>query len=257
MATHNAQETVNLLNFADSVLENISDIVIRIRDLGLRMANQATANTKASTNPLQITPSDQRNMYEEMGALAEEIRRELGGLTLPTPPFIITESAAKFNNKDIFFAAYDSGQSAQVGPNNGTEYNLAIIIPSMTDIADSVPVPAVPFPGNFSAKDFADFGLIQVTEMDTDLEKLNDVRATLGAQSRALEAIINDLNTQSINLADAESKISGIDMAEAASELKQNMIQQSTMNTALLHMNDMQSLQIEILGVLPIYMQED
>lgn len=256
-ASHNAQETVQLLRLADSTLEDITSMVIRIRDLSLRMANQATANTQTSSNPMEIIPSDQRKMYDEMGSLAEEIRRRLGGLSLPTPPFIITESAVKFNTKDIFFAAYDSGQSAQVGPGGSTEYNFAIVIPSMTDIADSISVPAVPFPGNFSAKDFMDYGLIQVTEMDQDLEKINTVRATLGAQTRALENIVNDLNIQSINLAGAESKISGVDMADAAVQLKQNMIQQSTMNKALSYMNDMQSLKIQILAVLPIFMQDE
>jgi flagellin len=257
VATHNAQETIQLLRLADSVLEKTTDLVMRIRDLGLRMANQATSNTKSSTNPFQITSSDQRQMYDEMGALAEEIRRQLGGLPLSGPPFIITESATKYNGKDLFFAAFDSGQNTQVGPNASAENSLSVVIPSMTDIADSVPVPAVPFPGTFTAKDFADFGLIQVTAMDEDIEKINDVRTILGSQANALENVINDLNTQTINLARANSQISDVNMAEAASELKQNMITQSTMNKALLYMNDMQSLKIEILGVLPIYMNQE
>ena len=226
--------------------------MIRIRDLAVRMANEATASTQPNANPAIITPSDQRTMFDEMGALAEEIRRQLGGMLLPNPPFIVTESGVKFNDKDLFFAAFDSGQQVQIGADSASVYRLAVVIPSMTDIADSVPAPSIPFPGNFTAADFAAFGNIQITEMDTDLQKLGDVRNALGSQYDTMQKITNDLNIQSINLSQVNSRITDTDMAGAASELKQNMITQSTMTTALLHLNDMQSLRLQFLNVLSV-----
>ena len=226
--------------------------MIRIRDLAIRMANEATSNTQASANPADIIPSDQRSMFDEMGSLAEELRRQLGGMLLPNPPFIVDQSGVRYNGKDLFFAAYDSGQQAQIGSDNGSVYHLAVVIPSMTDIGDSIPVPAVPFPGNFTAADFRDFANIQITEMDQDLQKISDVRSALGSQYNAIEKIISDLNVQTLNLSQTNSRIADTDMAEAASELKQNIITQSTMNTALLHLNDMQGLKLQFLSVLPI-----
>ncbi|HOY64341.1 MAG TPA: hypothetical protein PK745_14310, partial [bacterium] len=75
VAIQNAQETLSLISLADKTLENVSQMVIRIRDISVRMANEATSNTSSSGNPNVILPSDQRTMYEEMASLAQEIRR--------------------------------------------------------------------------------------------------------------------------------------------------------------------------------------
>jgi flagellin len=252
VAIQNAQETLSLISLADKSLENVSQMVIRIRDIAVRMANEATSDTVSSGNPNIIIPSDQRTMYEEMASLAEEIRRTLGGMTLPNPPFIVDKSAVKFNGKDLFFAAFDSGQTAQIGAENGSVFHLAVVIPSMTDIADSIPTPATPMPGNFTAADFKDFALIQLSEMDVDLSKISDVRSALGAQHVAISHIIDEMCASGINLSGANSRLADTDISETAAALKQNLITQSTADMALIHLNDMRGLVLVYLDVLPV-----
>lgn len=255
VSLQNAQETLKLMRLADGALDTITSLVLRMRDLAIRMANEATANTVASTNPGTMIPSSQRTMYNEMGTLAEEVRRETGGMMLPNPPFIIEESSVKYNNKDLFFAGFDSGQASQIGPNNSSGNSFSVVIPSMVDIADSFPTPATPMPGTFTASDFMDFARIQMDELSADLEKISNTRALLGAQANALEKIVNDININFINMTEADSKISGVDVEQAISDLKQNIITQSTLGTAMSSFMDMRKLDLEILNVLPIYMQ--
>ncbi len=252
VAVQNCEDTLNLINVADSALENVSNMIMRIRDLAVRMSNEATSNTVSNSNPSIITSSDQRDMFSEMCSLAEEVKREVGGLLLDAPPFIITESSVKYNGKEIFFANYDSGQAAQVGANADSSNSISIKIQSLAGIIDSISLPAVPPPGNWTAADFRNYGLIQIDEMDDDLATVNDVRATLGVQAKTLEQIISDLNQQNISLSDTESTIADTDMTEAVSSLKQNIITRSTAESALMYFNEMRKSNLEYLSVLPI-----
>jgi flagellin-like hook-associated protein FlgL len=174
---------------------------------------------------------------------------------LPNPPFIIEESAVKYNTKDLFFAGFDSGQAVQIGPNGTPDNGFTIVISSMTDIADSFPTPATPMPGTFTAADFMDFARIQMDELKADVDKINNTRALLGTQASALGKIINDINIAFINMSSANSKISEVDVEQAVSELKQNILTQATLGTAMSHFMDMRKLDLEFLNVLPIYMK--
>ncbi|MFA6450959.1 MAG: flagellin [bacterium] len=251
-ATQNCEDTLNLIDLADSALDGVSSMIMRIRDLAVRMANEATSSTVSSGNPAVIIDSDQRQMFKEMGSLAEEIKRQVGGLMLPTPPFIIIESAVKYNGKDLFFAAFDPGQAAQVGANADPSNSISVVIPSLAGIADSIPTPAIPFPGTFTASDFKDFALIQIDEMDQDLATVNDVRATLGSQAKVIQNVISDLNLQNISLSDSESSISDTNMEDAVSALKQNIITKSTAESALLYLNEMRKSNLEYFSILTV-----
>ncbi len=251
-AIQNCEDTLNLLKTADGALSIVSDMIMRIRDLAVRMANEATSNTVSSGNPAVIIESDQRRMYDEMGVIATEIKRMVGGLSLTVPPFIITESAVKYNEKELFFAAFDSGQTAQVGANADSGDSLSVVIPSLAGIADSIPQPATPMPGNFTSSDFRDFALIQITEMDQDLATVSDVRAALGAQAGIIENIISDLNKQNIALSASESSISDVDMTDAVSALKQSIVIKSTAESAMLYFNEMRKSNLEYFKILNV-----
>jgi flagellin len=256
VSVQNAQETFRLLNLADSAMDGVTDKLLRMRDLAIRMANEATSNTKDSGNPAVMISSDQRSMYDEMGKLAEEIRRVCGGLPLATPPFIVNQSAVNFNGKDLFFADFDTGQNAQIGPNNNSADKFNIVIPSMTDIADSVPVPAVPMPGTFTAADFRDFALQQLDELSADIEKVSTFRNAVGSQSAAILKIVTDINQQSVDISGAKSRIDSTDMGAAISDLKRNLVTQSTLSAAMLEFNDMQASRLQFLNVLPVMMDK-
>jgi flagellin-like hook-associated protein FlgL len=107
-------------------------------------------------------------------------------------------------------------------------------------------------PGNFTAADFKDFALIQLSEMDVDLSKISDVRSALGAQHVAISHIIDEMCASGINLSGANSRLADTDISETAAALKQNLITQSTADMALIHLNDMRGLVLVYLDVLPV-----
>lgn len=251
VSQQNMQEALRMLDLADSALDGVSDILMRMRDLAVRMANEATSNTRSSGNPAVIISSDQRNMYDEMGSLATEIRRVCGGLPLATPPFIVTTSGVNYNGKDLFFDSFDSGQLAQIGPNNNPSNTYNIVIPSMTAIASSMPVPPVPLPGNFTAADFRDFALQQITALSGDIESVSNIRNVISSQSSAITKIISDSNLSAINLTDAKSRIDSTNIESAVVELSRNLVIQSTMSTAMIEVKDMRASQLQFLSALP------
>ena len=187
-----------------------------------------------------------------MGSLAEEIRRVTGGLPISTPPFVIATSSITYNGKDLFFADFDAGQISHVGPDTGTGHQMNIIIPSLSSIAGSMPIPATPMPGTFTANDFRDFALIQVDAMDQDLDTLNNVRSVVGVQLKALGMIINDLNRESISLSGSKSQISDANMAEAITELKQNLTLQETFTTAMVQFEDMEKSRLTLINAMSL-----
>ncbi|MEW6200768.1 MAG: flagellin [bacterium] len=120
-----------------------------------------------------------------------------------------------------------------IGPNADAESNLAIKTPWIT--AGSL--------------DYLAFVNVETTEdaqrsidtVDRALDMLNTARAFNGMQERRLHIIINDINTELINLASAKSRIMDADMATQITDFVRSQLLQQTGNTMVAQSNIQQS----------------
>lgn len=108
----------------------------------------------------------------------------------------------------------------QIGPDKGDEYDTNAVVPWLT--AGSLDYLAF---ANVLTKDDA---LRSVDTIDDVLDKLNSARAFIGIQENRLRSVVNDMNTESINVAAAKSRLMDADMAvELADLTKRTMLQQT------------------------------
>ncbi|MFA6450581.1 MAG: flagellin [bacterium] len=198
-AVQNAEDGINLIHTADGTLSETHDILMRMRDLAVRAANEAT-----------LTTADRTRLNNEFASLKTEITRK--------------SSAVTFNTKVLFDGTF-STRSLQIGPDNGVNFRLTTYIKSMA--ADSI--------GLVAAVALSTTALAQaaITLVNSAINQVSDVRSSLGIQERRLNYIISDLKAEDINISAAKSRIYDADMAVEISEFTRLQILQQT-GTAIL-----------------------
>ncbi len=211
VAIQNAEDGISLIHTADGALAETQNILLRMRDLAVRAANEAT-----------LTDADVNRLNNEFSSLKSELQRK--------------SEAVTFNTKTLFSGIFSAGLQLQIGADNKTTMQLAIQISCMGVSALGLSVDGTAatviglsagYAGAATAMSAAG---IAISAVQTALNKISDVRATLGIQERRLNYAINDLSAESINIAAAKSRIIDADMASEISEYtKLQILQQSGM----------------------------
>ncbi len=209
VATQNAEDGINLIHTADGTLSETQDILLRMRDLAVRAANEAT-----------LTTQDMTRLDDEFNSLRAELTRKANAVT--------------FNTKTLFDGSYSggaaNGQVLQVGPDNGVNYRLTINITSMTAFGLGLSAAAA---ANVNGLQTATSAQVSISAVQAALDTVSDERAKLGIQERRLQHIIDDLAAEDINISAAKSRIYDADMAAEISEFTRLQILQQS-GTAIL-----------------------
>lgn len=189
-ANRNVQDGISLIQTAEGGMEEITNILQRMRELSVQGAND--------TN----TADERTKIQAEITQLSGEITR-------------ISETTA-FNGKKLLNAT--GTVTLQVGANSGQ--TIAIGLTTLSATALTVNALTV---GTAAAANSA------IEAIDTALEVVNTARATIGAQQNRLEYTQNNLTTSSENLTAAESRIRDVDVAKEMVNLsKLNILQQAS-----------------------------
>ncbi len=195
-AVYNAQDTVNLTRTADSTLANQQDVLVRMRDLAVRSSNEAT-----------LTDADRANLDAEYQSLKSELTR--------------SGNAAQFNTKDLLNGTYGT-QAAQVGPDNSPDQQLDVTLDESTSNSMGL-----------AASDVSNVTNSQnaIDEIDTALEQVSNARVDLGVTENRLQYATNDLYTQRINNAAANSRIADTDFAlTISSQVRAQLLNQVSLS---------------------------
>ncbi len=198
-AVQNAEDGINLIRTADGSLSETHDILLRMRDLAVRAANEAT-----------LTPADLNRLHNEFVSLIAEIDRKSDAVT--------------FNTKVLFDGTFAGGEVLQVGPDNGATFQLTVSIPDLDSTGLGINAASLSQVANAQAA---------IDSVNSAINQISDVRANLGIQERRLGHIIDDLKAADINISAAKSRIYDADMAVEISEFTRLQILQQS-GTAIL-----------------------
>jgi len=196
MAIQNAEDGLSLMNTADSAVNDTMDILLRMRDIAVRAASDAT-----------LTTAQRRGMEQEYITLKSEIAKR--------------KSAITFNGKCLFSGGLN-GKTIHVGPDNTAGFKLSITLPvlSVTSIYGRSLVNA-----HVSSVFWARSAIGYVQSAITGLAYLQTI---IGTQENTLERIVNQLNMQDVNTSAALSRIQDADMASEITDFtRQQIIAQS------------------------------
>jgi flagellin len=175
-ATRNAQDGISVVQIAEGALQEVHNMLNRMRDLAVQAANTGS-NDSTATAAAQA----------EIAELAAEITR-------------ISQST-KFGNATLL----DGGlvKVFQIGSNAGEKLTVSL---AASLNASALGVSGISVNAGSAASD-------AITAIDGAIALVSSTRATLGAFQNRFESVVNNLQVATENLAASESRIRDTDMA--------------------------------------------
>lgn len=214
-AKRNANDGISLIQVSEGGLNEISNMLIRLRELGIQAASDTIGDT------------ERQFVDREFQSLKQEIDR--------------ISNATQFNGIPLL-----NGQAGilevQVGVHNNAILDRVVYNGERSDTT----LESLKLGGEgVATKQGAQLSLASV---DDALTRVNSVRADLGALQNRLQSTINNLAINDENLSAANSRIRDADMAQEVSELtKSNILMQAGISV-LGQANNTNAAAIKLLG---------
>lgn len=208
-AKRNAQDGISLIQVSEGGLNEVSNILVRLRELSIQSASDTIGDRERSFTD------------REFQALKSEMDRIAGATQFNGTPLLngqagIFEIQVGTGNNPLNDRVTYDGQGADV------------TLTSLGMIGESV-----------ATKQGAQLSLGVI---DNALNHVNQVRADLGAMQNRLQSTINNLGINEENLAAANSRVRDADLAEEVSEMtKHNILMQSGISVLAQANNSLQS----------------
>ncbi len=193
-AQRNANDGVSMTQVAEGSMNEMSGIVIRMRELSVQSANQTLGTTERGYIQTEFT----------------QLRNEINRISAVT----------EFNGQKLIDGSASAGLSFQVGKDNSTNDRIAM---SVTRLTTSTL-------GSTSLR-LASATLSTVTgaraamgAFDKAIEQLSTARSKVGAVQNRMVVTISNLGVAQENLAAANSRIRDVDVAAESSQLTKAQI---------------------------------
>ncbi|WBH15664.1 flagellin N-terminal helical domain-containing protein [Sphingomonas radiodurans] len=218
----NANDGISMAQTAEGALDEVSNMLQRMRELQVQKTNGTYSTTDAS------------NITAEQEALAQQIQS------------VVKNTA--FNGKNLFATA-NNNITIQAGANASDTVTLAL--PKL-DAAYAAGPPAV---GELSQiVDFTATGTdprlatVDLAKFDTAIASVATTRAGLGAAQNRLESAVNNLTSNATNLSDARSRIEDADFSTETTNLAKAQILSQASTAMLSQANQSQQGVLKLLG---------
>lgn len=214
-ASRNANDGISMVQVAEGGLNEVSNILTRMRELGIQAASD--------------TVGDQERGYinKEVVQIKDELQR-IAKTTRFGTTNLLDGTGSKF---DI-----------QVGINNNSfEDRVSFDSSVLNATAGELGVDGM----DFTSKDGAQDALMTVDKAQTQVA---GYRANLGALQNRFQSTVENLGVQHENLSAANSRIRDTDIAQATSEAARNNVLLQASSSVLSQANQIPSLALKMIG---------
>ena len=212
-AKRNANDGISLVQTAEGALNEVSSILVRLRELAIQSSNGS------------VSDADKSTLNEEFGSLVAEVNR-IGAST-------------EFNGIKLLDGS-SSSVSFQVG--FGTTAGIDTLAVSLS--------PSLSTSLSLDSLDIGSTGstTTAITNIDSAINSISSLRGSLGAVQNRLGSTINNLAITSENLSAAESRIRDVDVAYETAQLTRNSILQQASISVLSQANSLPQSALRLLG---------
>lgn len=213
-AKRNASDGVSLVQVTEGGLNEISNILIRLRELAVQAASDTIGDTERAFTD------------REFQSLKQEVQRIAENTTFNGIPLL----SGRENPIDI-----------QVGVQNKANDRLSYDTAFANVQLEALGLTEDMVGSKLGAQN-------SLGRIDSGLKHVNEVRSTLGAMQNRLQSTINNLSIYDENLSAANSRIRDVDIAEESTEItKQNILQQAGVSV-LSQANTSQQMALKLLN---------
>jgi flagellin len=244
-AKRNANDGVSLLQVAEGGLEEITNIVVRLRELAIQGASDTIGNRERDY------------LNREFMALKDEVDRisyatEFNGTRLLTGMSELPESMMADHSMPPFEIQVDKGYNLDTD-------SLEVANPIHVIRLDFTKVNAMT-EGEGSLElgrsdnedgtrvDTKAASQLTINRLDTAMQKVSDYRASLGAMQNRLESTNRNLSIKIESLESARSRIRDADFADEVSNLTQQNILYQAGASVLTQANQLPQIALQLLG---------
>jgi flagellin len=215
MAQRNANDGISMVQTAEGGLNEIGNIVVRLRELGIQAASDTVGETERGM------------LNKEVTQLKSEVQR-IADVTTWGSTKLLDGSAP---NLDF-----------QVGiHNNEQEDRISFQASENVATLDALGIGGI----DFSSKEGAQGALKMLDDAQTHV---NGTRANLGALQNRLTATVDNLGVAQENMSAANSRIRDTDVAATSSEMTRNNILLQAGTSTLAQANQSNQLALKLIG---------
>jgi flagellin len=208
-AGRNAQDGISLVQTAEGALNEVSNLLGRMRELSVQAANGT------------LSAADRTTINDEVTAIIAEIDR--------------ISDASEFNGINLL-----DGSSASTSIQVGLDANETIDITLQDATAATLGVDTVDVTTSAGAN--TALGLV-----DAAIDTVNSARGALGASQNRLQSAIASISNSRENLSAAESRIRDVDVASETADLTRNTIMQQAAVSILQQANTQPQIALSLL----------
>lgn len=213
MARTNSFNAVSAIQVSEGGLNEVSNILVRLRELGIQAASDNIGDKERSFLDLEA-----KNIIEEADRIAK---------------------TTVFGDKRLLDGS-GGQQTFHVGAFGGEENTISYDL-SSNATASELGIDGLSLSDKDGAKD-----LLNV--VDNAMQKVGEMRANFGAIQNRLETTTANLDTQIENLSAARSRISDTDIAKESSELASAQVLQSAAVSVLAQANQFPQIALKLVG---------
>lgn len=213
-AERNANDGISLVQTAEGAMDEISGMLIRMRELSVQAANGTTDSAQKGF------------LNNEFSQLATEITR-------------IADSTT-FNGTQLLNGS--SSVALQVG--TGTSSSVDQMTVNLVDVSADTTTMGSVASDNIST---ASGALTAVAHLDTAITNLSEQRGKLGAVQNRLSSTVRNLATQRENLSAANSRIRDVDVADESVKMTKSQILMQAGTSVLAQANQVPSMALSLL----------
>lgn len=244
MSRRNANDGVSLIQTAEGGLNEVGNILIRLRELSIQGASDTIGNTERGF------------LNKEFGQLKDEINRisrntEFNGTLLLVGEEDVPEEIKKYANKfplDIQVGKNYFEKSDGEGEKNPVDIiriDLGGVNATLGENGLNLGTAEEDDKSSVGTKEMAQKSL---SVIDTALTRVSGFRATMGAIQSRLTSTVNQLSIQLENNAAANSRIRDTDFAEESAKLTQTNILKQAGVSVLSQSNQLPQLALRLIG---------
>ena len=214
-AKRNANDGISMIQVAEGSLSEISNVLIRLRELSVQAASDTVGDTERGFTDLEF-----QSLKDEIDRITKSA--EFNGIQLLDGTQGMLEFQIGIHNDPILDRLRFDGTA-----NNATLAALGLM-------AESV-----------GSKEMAQTSL---KKLDDALVRVNGIRAELGATQNRLSSVINNLAITDENLSTAKSRIRDVDVAAETADLARNNILAQSGVSVLSQANQWPNAALKLLG---------
>jgi flagellin len=214
-AKRNSDDGVSLIQTAEGALNEVSNIIIRLRELSVQAASDTVGETERGFSNIEF-----QNLLEEIQRISEST--EFNGRKLLNGTGGMVEVQVGIHNDP---------QNSRIRVDSS---NLDSTLPSLGLASETI-----------ASKEGAQLSL---AKLDEALQRVNGTRANLGALQNRLQSASTTIAIAEENFSAANSRIRDVDVAQETADLTRNNILSQAGVSVLAQANQSPNFALKLLG---------